>query len=99
MGERLRYRVHSEARPQNVYLVDLLANGGQGECTCKDWSCRCWPIVREGGKARCKHITAARAHFLDHLLATMAAIEGEALQPSNAGGVADSQRGGLRGQR
>lgn len=77
IGERCRYRVHSEAKPQNVYLVDLLANDGRGECSCRDWICRAWPIIREGGKASCKHVTAARTAFLDGLLATMAAQETE----------------------
>lgn len=74
-GDRCRYRVHSELKPQNVYLVDLLAHDGRGECTCKDWQCRCWPAVKEGGKLSCKHLRAARTHFLERLLQTMARTE------------------------
>lgn len=75
IGERFRYRVHSEARPQNVYLVDLLANKGRGECSCKDWICRCWPRIKQRQRSACKHVTAARDHFVNALFEFMATRE------------------------
>lgn len=74
-GDRCRYYVSSEAHPRNQYLVDLLDHEGVGCCSCRDWICRCWPIIKKGQRAMCKHVKAARAHFLDHLLQTMAKAE------------------------
>lgn len=74
-GDRLRYFVTSESNPRARYLVDLLANGGRGECSCRDFCCRCWPIVREGGRATCKHVHACREYFLDTVLQAMAEQE------------------------
>lgn len=76
-GDRLVFHVRSETRRGKVYKVDLLAHDGRSECICKDWQCRCWPIVKEGGRAACKHVRAARDYFLDDLLAVMAARESE----------------------
>jgi hypothetical protein len=77
IAERMRYRVHSEEDPRRIYLVDLLSHGGQGECMCRWWQTTVWPIVRDGGKATCKHIDAARAYFLNGLLAEMSRREAE----------------------
>lgn len=77
IAERCRYRVHSEADPRRIYLCDLLENDGIGSCSCKDWSCRVGPLVKEGKRAYCKHIVACRAHFLNQVLAAMAKAENE----------------------
>jgi len=71
-GEHMRFRVSSETHGDTEYLVDLLEHGGQGECTCPDWQCRCWPIIRDGGQARCKHISKVRNGLMDRMLARMA---------------------------
>jgi hypothetical protein len=74
-GERMRFHVESWTRPTRPHLVDLLAHGGIGECSCADWQSRRWPLIRDGlpGQNRCRHVNAARAHFLDNLLLAMAA--------------------------
>lgn len=84
-GDRLCYWVHSEAKPRNVYRVDLLAHGGFGECTCPWFRTRIWPALRDGEMTvdtsfphPDKHVRAARNHFLLHLLKSMGAEE----QPS-----------------
>lgn len=74
-GDRLVYRVRSEANPRNFYRVDLLANDGRGECMCKWWATHCWPIIRDGGVSWCKHGDACRSHFLNQLLPEMARRE------------------------
>lgn len=79
-GDRMVFFVHSEADPRRVYRVDLLAHGGRGECMCKHWRTRCWPLIRDGASiadpfTACKHVTAARRHFLLQLLPKMAAQE------------------------
>lgn len=71
-GERMCFYVHSEQDPRRVYRVDLLAHEGRGECMCKWYQTRVWPVIRDGGKATCKHMDAARRHFLDALLPHMA---------------------------
>lgn len=76
-GERMCFFVHSEADPRRVYRVDLLANEGRSECSCKDWQTRRWPVIRDGGEATCKHGDEARRVFLRDLLRHMAAGETE----------------------
>lgn len=78
-GDRCRYFVTSESNPRARYFVDLLEHEGRGSCSCKDWSCRCWPIVKAGGQAMCKHLRACREHFLNQILAAMAAKETQPL--------------------
>lgn len=76
-GERMRYRVESWSAENRPHVVDLLAHGGLGECSCTDWQTRRWPLIRDGETAgtRCRHVTAARDFFLSQLLARMAADE------------------------
>lgn len=64
----MRYYVGSEGNPRGSYLVDLLSYEGRGECSCKDWSTRRWPAIRDGGSDTCKHVRAARDYFLNGLL-------------------------------
>ena len=47
-GERMVWNVRSDTRAGRTYRVDLVANGGLGECTCKDWSTRRGPAGRAG---------------------------------------------------
>ncbi len=54
----LRYLVQSDSEDGVVYLADL----GEMRCSCRDWECRRWPLVREGNRgwsAMCKHQRAA----------------------------------------
>lgn len=73
-GEPMRFTVESWAKAREPHLVDLLAHGGLGECSCMDWQIRRWPAIRDGGivDTRCRHVIAARSYFLDGLLAEMA---------------------------
>lgn len=75
-GERMTFFVHSERNPRSGYRIDLLAHGGIGECSCKDWHTRRWPVIRDGGEATCKHVDECRRVFLRDLLSHMA--KGEA---------------------
>lgn len=80
-GERMCYKLQSATNPKKpAYRVDLIANGGAGECSCKDWSTRRGPAIRAGepvGTRRtlCKHAILARRHFLNGLLAELAKSE------------------------
>lgn len=79
---RYSYQVRSEVRSNKFYRVDLVANGGFGECSCTDWATRRLPAIKLGeemGDATlCKHVAKARTHFLNHLLQALAEQEGEA---------------------
>lgn len=68
IGERLRFHVRSETKPQSeFYLVDLGQNEQWGWCTCKHHATRLQPYLKEGitlpTKDRCKHVMAARDHI------------------------------------
>ena len=78
-AERMVYSVESDTGP-HPYRVDLLANGGIGQCSCRDWETRRSPAIRAGATigtpaSMCKHVLRARNYFLDGLLTTMAASE------------------------
>ena len=54
------YEVESESE-DHPHMVDLLANGKKGYCTCTDWSVVCSPNIRNRkGRMDCKHVRAAR---------------------------------------
>ena len=81
-NERMVFSVTSERNPQRAYRVDLTANAGAGECSCKDWATRRGPALRNGGEAwtaatMCKHVRAAGRTFLRDLLKAMADSETE----------------------
>lgn len=76
-GGRMVFTVQSESEPRSQHVVDLLENDGRGACSCKDFQTRRWPVIRDGGRATCKHMRAAREYFLDDLLARMAVAEKE----------------------
>jgi len=78
-NERMVYSVESDYIP-HPYRVDLLANGGIGQCSCRDWETRRSPAIRAGATigtpvSMCKHVLKARNYFLDGLLTTMASTE------------------------
>ena len=78
-AERMVYSVESDTAP-HPYRVDLLANGGIGQCSCRDWETRRSPAIRAGAAigtpaSMCKHVLRARNYFLDGLLTTMASTE------------------------
>lgn len=85
IGERMRFHVRSEAKPISTYLVDLLANDGCGECTCKWFLTTIGPAIREGRLTMKgtfpthpdKHIQAAREHVMKQVFTHMAAKETE----------------------
>lgn len=67
----MRFNVTS-AESGEPHIVDLYANGGFGECSCRDWQCRCHPklktdklVVAYGdlGRNICKHIHAATGYI------------------------------------
>ena len=82
-GERMVWLVPSERTPGQSYRVDLTANGGFGECSCIDWSTRRGLAIKAGAgemgtrETACKHVLRTRRHFLNELLAAMAASECE----------------------
>src|SRR5690554_4285698 len=90
LGDRMCFCVYSESHPQRGgYRVDLLAHDGRGECACKWWRTHCWPLIRDGAgidnpDTRCKHVGAARLHFLNDLLTRMALMETTDLTLSHA---------------
>ena len=66
----MRYYVQSRSDPEHPHLVDLSSFGGFGQCSCKNWSCRVWPEVRDKthpaltSKTTCRHIRAALTYLL-----------------------------------
>lgn len=80
-GDRMVYKLQSFTKPlKPAYRVDLIANRGAGECSCKDWSTRRGPAIRAGepiGTRRtlCKHAIMARRHFLNALLVELSKAE------------------------
>lgn len=77
-GEPMAYFVRSRSNPRDVHRVELLEHGGAGECSCPDWQARRWVAIRAGQEygrpaTVCFHVNEARIHFLNKLLATMAA--------------------------
>lgn len=83
-GDRLVYLVTSETRRKAVpYRVDLLAHNGIGECSCKAWITRVWPLIRDGELTVAdtfpthpdKHIQACRNQLFAQTLAELAEEE------------------------
>ena len=79
-GDRLTWTVQSDSKPNVRYRVDLLANGGLGECSCKDWAMRRGPAGRAGGApgtraTLCRHLIKVRRYFLNEVLRELAAKE------------------------
>lgn len=62
------------------YVVDAMANGGKGECTCPDFQCRIGPIY-SGKKlppvnvktfiSACKHQLRVKIHIADKFIEEM----------------------------
>lgn len=81
-NERMVYEVPSDSNPKRLpYRVDLLANGGAGQCDCKDWANRRWPNIKAGmmhgtRATLCRHGIKTRRYFLNKVLERMAAEEG-----------------------
>lgn len=76
------FTAESESDIGKSFRVDLVANGGRGQCDCQHWQFRCSPMVTAGmvgPKTRCKHIEAARSK-----LAEMMGFEAESLQGKEA---------------
>lgn len=71
------YLVQSDTG-DTTYRVDLLAHGGKGQCSCRDWETRRSPAIRagqQGPATRCKHVNRVREFFLNSLLEKMAQQE------------------------
>jgi hypothetical protein len=78
--ERYVYAVPSERNPRVSYRVDIVANAGASECSCRDWETRRWPSIKAGEpigtrSTLCKHGEAARNFFLNGLLKRLAQEE------------------------
>lgn len=78
--DRMVYSVASEKSLTKRYRVDLLDNNGSGRCSCIDHGTRRQPFLTAGGdgfltSGYCKHVRAARDHFLKSLLIAMAKSE------------------------
>jgi hypothetical protein len=75
-GEVGRFRAESWSHPQRPHLVDLLDRTPIGSCSCLDYTTRRWPAYKlsliVSNDHRCKHIRAAREHFLNLILEDMA---------------------------
>lgn len=61
----LRYWVESKSDPEHPHVVDLSANQTWGQCSCRHWQCRIWPVVKDQNarkhskQSTCKHVRAA----------------------------------------
>lgn len=70
-----RYFVASQSQ-EGKYLVDVLAYGGHGQCSCADWVYRIKPARDQGQeppKRYCKHLAHAREYFTDEVIRRMLA--------------------------
>lgn len=79
-GDAMVYSVRSNTNPARRYRCDLIAENGYGRCDCKDWGTRRWPAIKAkrpaGVRATlCRHLIAARRHFLNGLLRALAMEE------------------------
>jgi hypothetical protein len=79
------YKVESESNPKKTYRVDLTAMGGYSQCSCADWAMRRSAAAMKKKpmgtrETACKHILAARTHFLNGLLVAMATSEEAPIQ-------------------
>jgi TnpA family transposase len=80
--EVLRYYVTSETDLHTSHMVDLRGFGGNGSCSCTDFTTRRIPRLKEIGRieeyqrgfpsTRCKHIDAAVRHFANTTLIAIA---------------------------
>lgn len=62
--DRLTFHVRSRTEPTRPpYRVDLDANGGRGQCTCRDWQ------TRRTHEGECKHVRRARGLVVAAVLA------------------------------
>jgi hypothetical protein len=86
-GELGRFLVESWEHPDRPHQVDLLAHGGQGACSCTDWSTRCrgnqklkpYAFIPYGTAKKpdperhaCRHVTVARTYFMKEVLQGLA---------------------------
>lgn len=66
------WHVQSQSEPETQHLVDLFSNNGYGQCSCAQHTYRIQPELDAGKHPsilqRCKHLTAARNHFLDMVI-------------------------------
>lgn len=81
-NERMVFLVSSDRKESLKYRVDLTANNGASECSCRDWQTRRGPALRAGGEpwtdaCLCKHTKRAGRVFLRDLLAAMAKSESQ----------------------
>ncbi len=79
-SERMVYSVASSGNPAKRYRVDLIANNGNGGCSCTDFGTRRQPLLDAGhdgftAEASCKHLRKVRNYFLRELLHAMAKSE------------------------
>jgi hypothetical protein len=74
------YWVASESVPGRRYRVDLVANGGAGQCDCPDFRTRRQLAIDEGEESwgrstSCKHTRKAARYFMRELFAALAQSE------------------------
>lgn len=68
----LRYHVKSRSRREVEHVVDLELYGGNGACSCENFTYRCEPHLKKGAQPgdnlRCRHILQARAKLVDDVI-------------------------------
>lgn len=66
----LVFKVESRSRPDQEHTVDISAHKGYGQCSCKNWDCKVWPVVRDQTARRltkaatCAHVRAVLGYIL-----------------------------------
>ncbi len=78
--ERFVYNVASDTRKGLTYRVDLLANGGAGCCSCRDFAIRRQPAIDAGEEiltraTQCKHCRKVLGLFVRQLMRELAKQE------------------------
>ena len=68
------YQIRSETQKDVVYEIDILANDGLGNCSCKNFQFSRLPKFERLGipfdSFRCKHLKRVRCHVLDLILSS-----------------------------
>lgn len=86
----LRFWVQSRTDAEHPHLVDLSEHEGFGQCSCKNWQCNVWPVIRDKAGPKysksttCRHVRAALNFFLEFSLTLWIKEYGQSETPMHA---------------
>jgi len=71
------FKVESRSTPDAYHTVDISSHQGYGQCSCKNWECNVWPVVRDKTArrltkaARCSHLEAVYGYLLGKMIKSL----------------------------